>query len=356
MKKKILVYLAISFLVVAGLIIPSACAPTPAPPTPTPAPPTPAPPTPPPEEFRLTVSGGTVGGTTNLCANTLSVIAKKFLDIDATVIIQPTMGHTHAVQTGLSDIGTAPALTAKQSYYGEGPWEGEPWEDSRTLFYVSDFELQILVTEESPISCFSDCIGKRLVLGKKGFMSDFMMMDLCDVFGVEYAEDFEPFYMGHPDAAAALLGGKVDAIFAAGAPPHPTYSATDMTHPLRLVAFTDEELEAILTEKPYYSTVAAPKGVYKGVKEDLLILSHPMIYQTSTDLPEDLAYDLVKAFYENPEVCGMVYKLIEEMNLNGMLKNFCESIVTAPFHVGSYKYIQEQGWTVPEEMIPPEAK
>ena len=353
MKKKGLVYLVASLVMIAGLIIPSACAPTPPGEEVTPPPGEEV--APPPEIVRITISGGTVGGTTNLCANTLAVIAAKFTDAKPTVIIQPTMGHTHAVQTGLSDVGTAPVLTAVQAYLGEGPWEGKPWKDSRTLFYVSDFELQILVPEKSPISSFSDCIGKRLVLGKKGFMSDFMVMDLCDVFGIEYGKDFEPFYMGHPDAAAALLGGKVDAIFAAGAPPHPTYSAADVTHPLRLVEFTDEELAAILKAKPYYVPITIPKGVYKGVKEDVKILSHPMIYQTSTALPEDLAYDLVKNFYEHPDVCGMVYKLIEEMNVNGMLKEYCESVVSAPFHVGAYKYIQEQGWTIPEEMIPPEA-
>lgn len=308
------------------------------------------------KQFKLTISGGTIGGSSNLSANLLAALAKKFVGMDSTVIINPSMAQTSVVQEGVADVSTCPTKTSYNAYYGKEEWNGKPWKEARMLTVDTSAPLQIFVLADSPIKSVRDLKGKNVSPGKKGFSAEDHFRELFLALGMDPEKDVNVSYMEHSQGAAALLAGKLDAYMATGDPPHPTLAQADLTRPIRIVNFTAEEVATISKAFPYYNTRVIEKQWYKGMPGDSLTSSHPWGFQTSSKLPEDVAYNLTKAFWDNPEFNGLIKKAYELGITDGMFKENVATVTCAPYHVGAYKYYKEKGFKMPDAMIPPEAK
>ena len=331
-----------------------AAAPSPAPaPAPSPAPsPTPAAPT-----LRLTFSGGTIGGGSNLAASAWAAVATQFTDVEATVISSPTMLQARVVADGIADISTCEPYSMWCVYSGTGIDEGlEPATDLRTLGYRYDAVIQVLVTADSPITSYAQLKGKRVGSGKKGFTAAYYAELIASAFGMDPETDIDWMYSGHATAGSALVAGKIDAYVVTAPPPHPTMAEVDLLHPLRLVGFTPEELEPIFNMAPFLATKEVPAEFYHMTEPiTTLIYIGPM--GVRSDLPEDVAYNICKAYYENPEFVGYFYAIMENVIRDGSQKEWVENLEgLPPYHTGAVKYFREIGWKVPESMVPPEAK
>ena len=72
-------------------------------------------------------------------------------------------------------------------------------------------------------------------------------------------------------------------------------------------------------------------------------------------MPEAVGYYLFKALHEHFEDVGKVYPGFKGVNVaETLLENFKDTGVV--LHAGVVKYLKENGFTVPDENIPPEMK
>ena len=89
---------------------------------------------------------------------------------------------------------------------------------------------------------------------------------------------------------------------------------------------------------------------YKAAKEDIHVISLWNFAVAHKDLPEDLVYDMTKATFEVlPQLANAV---------KDMAKTKPEDILysSVPLHKGAIKYYREIGLTIPDKLIPAEAK
>ncbi len=303
-------------------------------------------------QYKFNIIAGTIGGGTNVLAQSIAAVAKKYMDIDSTILSGMAMAFTSTIQSGVANIGTTPALTQYQAYTGKGPWEGKPWKGARTLWWGFEAELQILVPSGSDIKDIRDLKGKTISTGTKGFLADQMFADICRTLGIQYGKDINIVYMSHEEAAAAF-GSRIAAYVLSGGIPQPTFVTVDMTRPVTILKFTDADLKAIQADQPYMIIRKISKGAYKGMTDDVFILSHPYSLGTADTVPEQVAYDLTRFYIENADYVGTVYKPAQVMITDGRGKTYTAERVAAPFHPGSYKYFKEKGWTVHPDMVPP---
>jgi len=68
-------------------------------------------------------------------------------------------------------------------------------------------------------------------------------------------------------------------------------------------------------------------------------------------MPADVAYKIVKAIWEGQEhqpqgVMGAAYR-----NPRGAIEH-----ALSPLHAGAIRYYRERGFTIPDELVPPEAR
>ncbi|WP_156291072.1 TAXI family TRAP transporter solute-binding subunit [Oceanobacillus salinisoli] len=104
---------------------------------------------------------------------------------------------------------------------------------------------------------------------------------------------------------------------------------------LNLLPYGEEKMKQI-QEEYQFPSFTVPKDSYKGIEEDTIILGLGNYVIVREDMPDDVAYQLTKAMYENWEEIREKDPFFSITPLH-----FRESVV--PFHTGAEKYLKEVG-------------
>jgi len=132
--------------------------------------------------------------------------------------------------------------------------------------------------------------------------------------------------------------------------PAPVIMEMEASNEINLLTMTQEDFSKLLKAYPYWTQGVIPKGTYKAAKEDIHVISLWNFAVAHKDLPEDLVYDMTKATFEVlPQLANAV---------KDMAKTKPEDILysSVPLHKGAIKYYREIGLTIPDKLIPAEAK
>ena len=118
---------------------------------------------------------------------------------------------------------------------------------------------------------------------------------------------------------------------------------------VRLISFTDEEIEKMLKVVPGNRKVVVPAGTYEGFPA-FATIENEWVDTVSKDFPEDLAYKIVKALWENRADIKKSYPTF----LADRFPEVSLGVTTMQMHPGAVKFYRELGRTVPQRLIPPE--
>ena len=132
--------------------------------------------------------------------------------------------------------------------------------------------------------------------------------------------------------------------------PAPVIMEMEASNEINLLTMTQEDFSKLLEAYPYWTQGVIPKGTYKAAKEDIHVISLWNFAVAHKDLPEELVYDMTKATFEVlPQLANAV---------KDMAKTKPEDILysSVPLHKGAIKYYREIGLTIPDKLIPAEAK
>lgn len=106
-----------------------------------------------------------------------------------------------------------------------------------------------------------------------------------------------------------------------------------------LVAMEGDWAEAFIGNFPSYAFTTIPGGIYEGTDEDVTTLGPKATFVTSTDMPEETVYNVVKAVFENFEDFKKLHPAFGQLTKEEMVKDGLE----APLHPGAEKYYKEAG-------------
>ena len=356
MKIKMWLIAAVILLVVT--ILATACGGNKATPTPTSTPtttPTPtASPTPTPKpSAEKTITLGAVPSTssTKIFFTTLGqVINDAISEID--FIVKDSLG-SQAVMDGMIkkdyNFGQSLASVEFMAYSGITPWT-TPNTDLRRLFSWSTQILTIAVTEASGIQAVADLKDKNLRVGPPGTFTEVITGQILG------ALDIQPKYeqSSLTSVASDLKDGKIDGFveFVQPGSPDTTITTVQKDTPMKLLSFAPEDIQKVAAKYSSMTTGKIDAGVYENVGE---IDSFTIVATVATlkdNLSEYEAYKIVKAVWEGKDTLGTAYPAFKGYKLPE------ETISTSliPLHAGTYKYFEELGLTVPDALIPPEAK
>ena len=151
------------------------------------------------------------------------------------------------------------------------------------------------------------------------------------------------------DASRSLGDGMISGFTLA----HPAAAVSELeaTQALRLLAIPEADRQKFKEAYPQYIWLDIPKGYYKALPDGGHNAGLYNLVITSSDQDEEFVYQVVKVCYENRELIATVFpQFSREMDLK-----FVES-ATIPYHTGAVKYFEEQGFTLPERLLPPEMK
>lgn len=298
--------------------------------------------------IRYSLGTSSAGGNFYLVGGGAATILNNALP-DYFVITSEETGGSSAnlnmIQGGEAELGITMTSSLAEAWAGEADWTGGKMDKIRGLVPLYPSYLTIYTLESSKVHSLSDLSGKVVGLGTKGMSMDSILRSAFDHMGIKPSSIFND---GHGATASAVGDGQLDAAAIFYYPPASAISELEATQALRFVGLTEEE-QATLTELfPFYSADVLKAGSYKGLKEDINVVSEWNMLVSSSDVSQEYGYLMAKALFENnPALVGIHNSLTYATPENCLHFN-------VPLHAGTVQYLKEIGVDVPEELIPEE--
>jgi TRAP transporter TAXI family solute receptor len=223
------------------------------------------------------------------------------------------------------------------AYNGKGQFNGAPIKNVRALGALYPETVQLIVKADSGINSVKDLKGKSVSSGSPGSGQYQLLTDLLQVYGLKRS-DIKEDLSSFTQAVDKIKDGNLDAtLITAGVP---TAAVTDFAqaHAVKVVALTGAEIDELLKQQPYYTKVQLPANSYKGQTAPVDTLAVMAVWSTHAEVPDNVAYEVTKALYENTAIMGQVHVQGKNIALST-----ATAVGTAPIHPGALKYYKEKG-------------
>lgn len=278
-------------------------------------------------------------GVANIIAN----------DVGVTASTQQTQGPTQnlvLVHGDRVDIGLTTMGPAYEAWTGIGDLDpGTEYTDLRALFpmYVTPF--QAVALERSGIASVADLDGRTVGTGPRGGTGGTYWERWFEELGLDVNVQNGP--LG--DQISQLSDGRLDAVATAAGVPTAAISEVETTTDVVIFSLSEEQIAQMLPNLPYAEEMEIPAGVYSSLEEPLKTLGMWNVAFTDDDMPESLAYEIVKAIFENHDDLVATHSSAVETTLENVPKSGF-----MPYHPGAVRYYREHGIEVSDERLPPE--
>src|SRR5699024_2144267 len=168
----------------------------------------------------------------------------------------------------------------------------------RNLIVMYPSVMHMYSLKENGIKNIQDFEGEHITTGSPGSTSEIAGEDLMNILDIEPKEISK---VPTDTSVDNLRDGQVYAGFAVTGVPGPFMRGVETTKEVQHNNLTDEEIDKILGEQPYWDSIDVPEGTYKHQDDDLQLVSFWNLAIATKDLSEDLAYELTKQTFENQE-------------------------------------------------------
>ncbi|HEY6135132.1 MAG TPA: TAXI family TRAP transporter solute-binding subunit, partial [Rubrivivax sp.] len=223
------------------------------------------------------------------------------------------------------------------AYKGQGQFNGAPIKNLRALGALYPETVQLITRADSGINNVRDLKGKSISSGSPGSGQYQLLTDLLTVYGMTRAdvkEDLSSF----TQAVDKIKDGNLHAtLITAGVP---TAAVTDFaqSHALKVIPLAGAEIATLQKQQPFYTNVALPANTYKGQTAAVDTLAVMAVWTAHDALPDNVAYEVTKALYENTAIMGQVHAQGKNITLAT-----ATAVGSTPLHPGALKYFKEKG-------------
>jgi len=258
--------------------------------------------------------------------------------------IQATSGASNGSTQNLNflsekeaEVGLTMGNVLVEAYDGEGDFNGKPYKDLRVLAGLHPNYDYVIVRKGSGIETIEDLKGHDFVPGATGSGTEKVSNMILDAHGLSF-DDVNASFVGFGEATELMRNKQIDGTIISSGIPASAVTEALTTADGKLISIDDEKRDKLVEENSFYVKSVIPKGTYDGQDEDIQTTSLQNILVADASMPDDVAYDLVKSFWENQEEMEGSHGVFESIDI----ENVDMGIGEVPFHPGAEKYYQEQ--------------
>lgn len=245
------------------------------------------------------------------------------------------------------------SLYGLNAYRGEGPYEGKPVKDFRSITMlwenVEHFALLKKYAKTGTIMDLKSIKGEKFSIGKRGSGTEGSGRTILGTLGIDPEKDMTLEFLGYNPSSQAMMDGR---IIGANIPAGPPVAAITQLFAqlgdkkVTVLDFTDEQLATISNRYPIWNRFLIPAGTYPGQSKDINTISQPNFLAVHPDVSEDTIYLITKTIYENLPFLGNIHKATNAMKLERAISG-----LPVPLHPGAAKYYKEMGINIPESLL-----
>ncbi|WP_413231698.1 TAXI family TRAP transporter solute-binding subunit [Marinobacter sp.] len=246
----------------------------------------------------------------------------------------------NAIRQGELDLAVAQSDWQYHAYNGSSTFEEDGAnKDLRAVFSLHPEPFTVVASKGSNIGSFEDLAGKRVSVGNPGSGQRATAEVLMEAMGWGLDKFSLAAELKAAEQSQALCDGNIDAFFyTVGHPSGAIKEATTSCDSV-LVNVDNEATQELVDDNPYYRVATIPGGMYRGNDEDVTTFGVAATFVTSTDVPDDVVYEVVKAVFENFDS----FKRLHPAFANLQKEEMVSDALSAPLHPGALKYYKEVG-------------
>jgi uncharacterized protein len=291
-------------------------------------------------------TGGTGGAWYGIMAAAGTVLNQnsELVNLD----VQATGGSVENMKLLKNKTAQLGAATPDVAYYAyEG---GREFDESnpnlRAIMAGNNMYEYIMVRADSDIHSFNDLKDKIISIGAPGSGTAITGEALLNSLKVTPKEIKN---LAHSEASAALQEGSIDGVMALSGIPFPAATELTTITDVRFVPLSDEEINKVIEDNPYWFKGILPKDTYKGQEEDVPGIGVGTVVLTDKDTSDDVIYNLLKTLLkDNKEDWVKGHNLAEEFSIDMMKQSIEAGTILMPIHPGAKKFYEEEGIEIKE--------
>ncbi|EBA10069.1 TRAP transporter solute receptor, TAXI family protein [Sagittula stellata E-37] len=251
-----------------------------------------------------------------------------------------SIANINAIAAGDMDMGVAQSDWQYHAYNGTSEFEGKQFDKERAVFSVHSEPFTVVARADSGATSFDDLFGKRVNVGNPGSGQRATMDVVLNAMGKSDADFALASELKPAEQSAALGDNKVDAIIYTVGHPNGSIQEATSTVDAKLLPVTGEAIDTLVSENPYYAKAVIPGGMYAGNPDDVETFGVKATFVTSSDVPDDVVYEVVKAVFDNFDRFKGLHPAFANLKEEEMIS----AGLSAPLHPGAEKYYRERGW------------
>ncbi|MFS0688420.1 TAXI family TRAP transporter solute-binding subunit [Sporosarcina sp. 179-K 8C2 HS] len=284
-------------------------------------------------DFLSILTGGTQGTYYALGGALADTISQETGIKTTAEVSQASAANMTALKDGGAEIAFVQTDIAYYASKGEMMFDGEVIDNVSAIGALYPETVQLVTLEKSGIKSFEDLKGKKVSVGAPGSGTYANAEQLLEIHGLSMS-DIQPQNLDFGESQESLQAGQIDAAFITAGTPTGAVEGLNAVAQVYIVPVSDEKSDELISKYQYYAKEVIPAGTY-GIAEDTPTVSVGAMLIIQNDVPEDLAYEITKAIYENASKLthpkGALIKA--ETGLDG---------IGIPVHPGAQKYFDEK--------------
>jgi len=257
--------------------------------------------------------------------------------------VESTAGSVYNINTikaGELDMGVAQSDWQFHAYHGTSKFKDKgAFKDLRAVFSVHPEPFTVVARADSGIRQFKDLKGKRVNVGNPGSGQRGTMEVVMAAMGWKMGDFALASELKSAEQSKALCDNKIDAmVFTVGHPSGSIKEAATSCDSV-IVEVSGAAVGKLVNDNAYYRTATIPGGMYRGTDRDVKTFGVGATFVSSTNVPADVVYNVVKAVFENFDDFKKLHPAFANLKKEEMIKDG----LSAPLHDGAVKYYKEAG-------------
>ena len=246
----------------------------------------------------------------------------------------------NAIRSGELEFGVAQSDWQYHAYNGTSRFEENgAFEGLRAVFSVHPEPFTVVARADAGISTFEDLKGKRVNVGNPGSGQRGTMEVLMDAMGWTMDDFSLASELQAAEQSQALCDNNLDAmVYTVGHPSGSIQEATTACDSV-LVTVANDAVDQLVADNPFYRTATIPGGMYRGSDGDTSTFGVGATFVTSSEVSEDVVYEVVKAVFENIDQFRGLHPAFANLDP----KQMANDGLSAPLHPGAERYYREAG-------------
>lgn len=255
-------------------------------------------------------------------------------------LVEPSAGsaaNIAGLRSGEADLAIVQSRAQRQAFRAETPFaELGAFAEMRTLASLQGEAMVVLTAKAAKIKSLREIKGRKVSIGRANSFQRLMAEAALGGAGVGQLPG--PLEMDVEQQKQGLCDGQLEVAFFSG--PQPMTLVQEALRDCDAQALDLRDVAAeIVKGAPFLAAETLPADLYDGIDKDITTVAMKAVLATTTKLPDEVAYEVVRALLDNFEALREQHRTLARLERKAMPA----AGVTAPLHAGAVRAYKEAG-------------